>query len=273
LGILFEQLGPIAVVGAAVFLITRIFRAGGPFEIEIAGAGCLALAVYVFHVFAPVPGPDGRYMMGALPGLIFLFFAGVSLAARALGPGRSWMGYAAAALLLLAMPRGAWIVTRHDHLGLDAAARILSASANRVILVDADATAEGAFVLSLALLDHRPEHIVLRSTKLMSDNPWDSSVYRPRLNSPDEVRTILDRVPVDAVLLDLTRPGWQQDSALLVRALRSDPANWTMTNDIPVSPSASHHLQIFRNVKPHNGTATDAQLSAIVETILSKPRE
>jgi hypothetical protein len=270
LGILFAQLGPIAIVGAAVFPISRIFRTGGPFEIEIAGAACLALAVYVFHVLAPVPGPDGRYMMGALPALIFLFFAGVSLTARALGPGRSWIGYAAAALLLFAMPSGAWMVTKHDRLGLDTAARILSDSPNRVILVEADGTAEGAFVLSLALLDHRPEHIVIRTTKLISDNPWTSTVYHPRLNSAAEVKAVLDRVPVDAVLLDLTRPGWEQDSALLLRALRSDPVNWQLTNDIPVSPSGSHHLQIFRNLGPHNRTATDAQLSAHVQAILSK---
>jgi hypothetical protein len=273
LGILFEQLGPVAVVGAAVFPISRIFRTSGPLEIEIAGAGCLVLAVYVFHVLAPVPGPDGRYMMVALPGLIFLFFAGVSLAARALGPGRSWIGYAAAAMLLLAMPRGAWIVTKHDRLGLDAAARILGDSRTRVILVDADATAEGAFVFSLALLDHRPEHIVIRSTKLLSDNPWTSTVYRPRLNSPAEVKVVLDGVPVDAVLLDLTRPGWEQDSALLLRALQSDPVNWRLTNDLPVSPSGSHHLQIFRNVRLRNETSTDAQLTALVETILSKKRQ
>jgi hypothetical protein len=270
LGILFEQLGPMAVVATAVFLIPRIVRTRWPFEIEIAGAGCLALAVYLFHSFAPVPGPDGRYMMGALPPLIFLFIAGVRLAAGALGTARSWISYAAAALLILATPRDAWTVTKQDRLGIADAAQILRSSPNRVILVDADATAEGAFVLSMALLDHRPEHIVIRSTKLMSENPWVSSVYHPRLTRPDEVKTVLDHVPVDAVLLDLTRPGWEQDSALLLRALRSDPANWVLTNDISVSPSASHHLQIFRNIGTRNATATDAQLSATIEAIFSK---
>jgi 4-amino-4-deoxy-L-arabinose transferase-like glycosyltransferase len=273
LGILFEQLGLIAVVGAAVFLISRIFRTGGPLEIEMAGAGCLALAVYIFHIFAPVDGPDGRYMMGALPALIFLFFTGLFLAARALGPRRSWIAYAAAAILVFAMPGDAWIVTKHDRIGLADAARILHDAPNRVILVDADGTAEGAFVVSLALLDHRPEHIVIRSTKLMSDNPWYSLVYHPKLKTPEEVKSVLDRVPVDAVLLDLTRPGWEQDSALLLRALRSDPVNWRLTNDLPVSPSNSHHLQIFRNLTPRNATATDAQLSALVEAILSKKQE
>jgi len=273
LGILFEQSGPVAAMAAIVFVIARIRRARVPFEIEIAGAGCLVMAVYIFHVVAPVPGPDGRYMMGALPALIFLFVAGVSLAARALGRRRSWIIYAAAALLLFAMPADSWIVTKHDRIGLADAARIVRGSPARVILVDADATSEGAFVLNLALLDHRPDHIVIRSTKLMSDNPWDSSIYRPRVNSPEEVKTILDAVPVDVVVLDLTRPGWEQDSALLLRALRSDSANWILTDDIPVSPAASHHLEIFQNVRPHNRSATDAQLSAIVESLLSKPRK
>lgn len=284
LKILFEQLGPIAIVGGVVFLISMISRKPGfanrgkaidglrGFELEIAGAGCLATAVYVFHVLAPVPGPDGRYMMGALPALILLFFTGVSVAARAAGGRGSWVIYGVSALLLFAMPPGAWMVTRHDHLGVDTVARILHDSPNRVILVDADATSEGAFVTSLALLDHRPEHIILRSTKVMSDNPWTSTVYQPRLNSPEEVKEILDRLPVDAVLLDLTRPGWEQDNELLLRALRSDPEGWRLTNDIQVSPGASHHLQIYRNVKPRTSNSSDAQLSALVEEILSKKR-
>jgi len=171
-------------------------------------------------------------------------------------------------MLLFAIPSGAWQVTKHDRLGLGDAARILSDSSSRVILVDADATAEGTFIVSLALLDHRRDHFVLRSTKLMSDNPWTSTVYRPRLTTPEAVKEVLDHLPVDAVVLDLTRPGWEQDSTLLLRALRSDPENWRLTNDIPVSSASSHHLQIFRNVTPRNQTATDTQLSALVEEIL-----
>jgi hypothetical protein len=273
LGILYEQLGAVAIAGAAMFLIAMIFRTDEKFEMEIAGAGCLALTVYLFHTVVPMQGPDGRYMMAALPPLIFLFFAAVSLSARALGPRRSWIGYAAAALLLLAMPAGAWTVTRQDRLGMADAARILHDSANRVILVNAESTAEGAFVVGLALLDHRPQQFVIRSTKLMSENVWTEKQYRPLLKSPAEVNAVFDRVPVDAVLLDLTRPGWQQDSALLLRTLRSDPVHWRLTNDIPASPSTSHHLQIFRYAGPREGTATDAQLGAQVEAILSKKRE
>jgi hypothetical protein len=302
LKVLFEQLGPVAILGTAVFMISVFFRTAGPaepardaragedevhgiipwfravtrnlhdYEIEIIGAGCLALAVYCFHAVAPLPGPDGRYMMGALPPLIFLFLAGVSCAARALGRRFSWTVYTAAALLLFVMPADAWMVTRHGHLGLDEAARILHDSPNPVILVDAEAVAEGGFILNLALLDHRPEHIVIRATKLLSDNPWTARVYRPRLTTPDEVKTILDQVPVNAVLLDLTRPGWQQDSSLLLEALRSDPDNWRLTNDLPSSPSSGDHLLIFRNVRPPNRNANDAQLRALIEEILSKKR-
>ncbi|HWE51157.1 MAG TPA: glycosyltransferase family 39 protein [Bryobacteraceae bacterium] len=290
LKILFEQLGYVSLAGAAVFAASWILcrkRAlqnqtseslSGAIdwlcehETEIAGAGSLAVAVYVFHVFAPVPGPDGRYMMGALPPLIFLFCAGITFLARSAGPRRSVVVYIAAALLLLAMPANAWKIAQHDHLGMDTVAGILRDPSNRVILVDADATAEGGFIVSLALLDHRPEQIVIRSTKLMSDNPWTATVYRPRLTDPQQVRDVLDRVPVDAVVLDLTNPGWQQDSALLLRALRGDTQNWRLTNDFPVSPANSHHLQIFRNVRPRDRSATDAQLVAQVEKILSMRR-
>ncbi len=111
LKILIEQLGPVAIGGGAVFLISMISRKPSlatrskvvdelrGFEPEIAGAGCLATAVYIFHVLAPVPGPDGRYMMGALPALIFLFFVGVSAAARAAGVRGSWLVYGVSALL------------------------------------------------------------------------------------------------------------------------------------------------------------------------------
>jgi hypothetical protein len=153
------------------------------------------------------------------------------------------------------------------------AARVLHDSPSRVILVNAESTAEGAFVVGLALLDHRPQQFVIRSTKLMSDNAWTETQYHPLLKSPAEVNAVFDRVPVDAVLLDLTRPGWPQDSALLLQTLRSDPVHWRLTNDMPASPAASHHLQIFRYVGPRDGTATDAQVGAQVEAVLSKKRE
>jgi hypothetical protein len=278
LTILYEQLGPVTIVGAAMFLVamifrTEIFRTEDKFEMEIAGAGCLALTIYLFHAVAPMPGPDGRYMMAALPPLIFLFFTAVSLAARALGPRRSWIGYAAAALLLLAMPSDAWTLSRHDRLGMADAARILHDPANRVILVSAESTAEGAFVVGLALLDHRPQQFVIRATKLMSDNAWSETQYHPLLKTPADVNAVFDRVPVDAVVLDLTKPGWPQDSALLLQTLRGDPDHWRLTNDLPASPSASHHLLIFRNIGSRDGTVTNAQVGAQVDAVLSKKRD
>jgi len=272
LAILFEQLGPVAIAGFAVFVVSRFFRQEENLRTDIAAAGCLVLAVYIFHVAAPVPGPDGRYMMGALPPLIFLFFTGVSLLARALTPRRSWMAYAGMALLVFAMPSGAWIITRHDRLGMEDVAKIVHDEPGRVILVNAESSAEGAFIVSLALLDRRPEHFVIRSSKLMSDNAWTSTEYHPLLKTPAEVLAVLDRIPVDTVVVDLTRTGWEQDRALLLLALRGDPADWRLTTDLPVSPRNSHHLLVFTSQRPRQAAMTEAQVSSQIKAALANMR-
>jgi len=156
---------------------------------------------------------------------------------------------------------------------MDEAARILSASPERVIFVNAESTAEGAFVLSLALLDHRPQRIVIRSSKVMSNNSWTETKYHPLMKSTSEVLSMLESIPVDAVLVDLTATGWPEDRALLLQALQSAPTDWRLANDLPVSPANSHHLQIFRNIKPQGEVATEAQIKARVEAVLSEKRE
>ena len=284
LSILWEQLGPIAVLGLFFFLLSRFPRFAARFErrsggrrglnYEIAGAGCLAIAVYLFHVFAPVPGPDGRYMMGALPPLIFLFLTGISWLARSLqSSGRSWIVYGAAAILVaFAMPSGAWIIPKNDRLGMENAAQILHAS-GKVILVNAESSAEGAFIFGVALLDGRPEHIVVRASKVMSDNAWTSTTYKPVLKSPDEVRALLARIPIDSVLVDLTNTGWEQDRALLLDSLRGAPSEWRLSTDMPVSAANSHHLQIYSRIRtaPHN--FTDAQIQSNVKASLARKFE
>ena len=84
---------------------------------------------------------------------------------------------------------------------------------------------------------------------------------------------MLESIPVDAVLVDLTATGWPEDRALLLQALQSAPTDWRLANDLPVSPANSHHLQIFRNIKPQGEVATEAQIKARVEAVLSEKRE
>jgi len=279
LAILWEQLGPVAILGFVVFLLSIVPRLGAQFDqhlpgakYDVAGAGCLVIAVCLFHMIAPVPGPDGRYMIGALPPLIFLFMTGVTWMGGMLGSRRAWISYATAVLLVaFAMPSKAWIITRHDHLGMDDAARILHSS-GKVILVDSEASGEGAFIVAMALLEQRPGHIIVRSSKVMSDNTWTPTEYKPLLRTPEEVRMLLDRIPVDSVLVDLTRTGWEADRARLLDAVRGAPSEWRLSSDLPASLSNSHHLQIYSRVQPSNNLTENEVLANVKAALARQPK-
>ena len=249
--ILWEQLGLVFVLGFGFFML-RLFWKRMSLPPEIAAAGCLVSAVYLFHVFTPVPGPDGRYMMAALGPLIALFLAGASSLTQVARGVRVWGVYAAVALIFaFGLPAGAWRIPRHDRLGMGDAARLVHDSRDKVVLINAASPAEGAFVLEMALLDHRPEHIIVRASKVLSDNPWSPTQYRPLHTSPDALRARLTQLHIDSVVVDLTESLWEQDRTRLLTALRGDPAHWQLAHDLN-SPPNTHHLLIFTRIRPAN---------------------
>ena len=93
-------------------------------------------------------------------------------------------------------------------------------------------------VVEMALREKRPDRYVLRGTKMLSDNIWQTSHYKALLANPGEASAFLDRAGVSVVVMDRTKVIWEQDRNLLDRALASQPASWQQVSDFSTAGAA-----------------------------------
>ena len=265
--ILLKHMGPalclLALLGLVVESGRLLFRRSNPLsdaDYAMAGAISLLIAIIVFHCVAPVPGPEPRYMIPALPLLLIAFAAGirwlaeripmrVPLAARA-------SAIAGIAVVIFASTTFA-IPSRPDRGFIEAVDALFKTKVDHeAVMIYSDSKGEGAFITEIALRDRRPDRIVLRASKVVSEDPWSApDKYRPLLHSPAETEQYLESVPVDSIVIDLTEGGWPQDRELLLSTMRRYPSKWVQIAEFPEDVS-HHHLLLYRRVGAEQDTRT-----------------
>lgn len=224
--------------------------------LDMAGAVALFAAVILFHAIAPVPGPDNRYLTPAVPLAMMFAAAGLHWIARRI-PVPSVPAHVRLAvcgvIFLLLFSLKTFAIPGRPELGFGYAADLLTspkAPRSDVFLICSDAEGEGAFITEVAIRDRRPDHIVLRGTKILSENEWHVTVYRPLFKSPEELRNYLRTTPVDAVVID-DKVIWPADREILLAAVQGQP-EWQQVADIPAK-AGSRHLLVYRNSTPNSG--------------------
>jgi 4-amino-4-deoxy-L-arabinose transferase-like glycosyltransferase len=244
------------VLGMAGFLV-GLWRNHTDFT--LAGSFALLLSVWAYHSL--IGNGADRYMVGALPPALILTAAGFVWAARRILPHAVPLSARAAVLGALAagvFVTQTWAVPHKPYQGFDQPAHFLLTTpefAAGNFLVISHARGEGAFITEVAMHDHRPGHLVLRSTKVLSSTNWYGSVYHLRYKNSKEIRNFLDRAPIDAVLLD-TRPAqvWLDDAAFQLgrkvsEALQSDP-NWKLRDHFPKLRDTAPWIDLYSRVGP-----------------------
>lgn len=230
--LLFKHLGGALFALAVVGIVAEagpliVYGTGGSKRsIGIAGAFSLLTAVVLFHSIAPNPGPDERYMVPAMPMLLFFCGLGVRWLAALLPVPRLALALIAGLALLL-FARNTFAVPPRPELGFARAAGALPPQ-SEVVLVCSDSIGEGAFVTAVALSEPRPRRIVLRGSKTLSENTWDLKTYRPLFKSSTELQSFLETT-VDAVVIDLSTSMWEQDRSLLQQSIRENPQKWQLS--------------------------------------------
>lgn len=225
---------------------------------DAAGAASLLVAILLFHCVAPNPGPDDRYILPALPLLLLFAALGIRGVASAI-PSRFSMTAKVAVLTTLCLAwftKSTFAFTHRPELGFArVASGLLPAQVNdEVVLVCSDTWGEGAFITSMALGD-RPgnEHIVLRGSKTLSENPWDLVSYHPYFQTPAELETYLEQIPVDAIVIDLSHALWEQDRTLLNQAILSNADKWKLTSETSEG-GGQRHLKLYRWAGPDHSS-------------------
>jgi hypothetical protein len=243
-------------IGAAGCLVQLWRKRGDP---TLAGALALLLSVWLYHSL--IGNGTDRYMLSALPPALILAAAGLVWVARRILPGSLPLAVRTAALGVLAAGVFAvqtWAVPHKPYHGFDQPARFLLTTpefADGNFLVISNTRGEGAFITEVAMHDRRPGHMVLRSTKVLSNSNWNGNVYRLRYNSSREICSFIDQAPIDAVLLD-TRPAatWIDEDAYrlgrqVAEALQSD-TNWKLRDRFPQVPGFAPWIDLYSRVGP-----------------------
>jgi hypothetical protein len=228
-------------------------------DFTLAGSLALLLSVWIYHSL--IGNGADRYMVSALPPALILTAAGLVWTARRILPRAAPLSVRAAALGALAggvFVAQTWAVPRKPYQGFDQPAHFLMTTpefAAGNFLVISNASGEGAFITEVAMHDHRPGHLVLRSTKVLSSSNWYGTVYHLRYGNSLELRDFLDRAPIDAVLLD-TRPAreWLDEAAFQLgrkvgEALQSD-THWKLRGRFPKFPESSPWIDLYCRVGP-----------------------
>lgn len=103
------------------------------------------------------------------------------------------------------------------------------------ILVCSDDNGEGMFISRIAMTDDRPNHIVLRGSKMLASVDWSREKYQSRFTSCDDMNAWLKESGVGIVVTDAsTLENTRQDHCrVLADALVSHPDDWAIVGTFP----------------------------------------
>jgi hypothetical protein len=213
-----KSLGAVIVAMLGVGLWTTVIRPGktavDPRWAALAG---LVLATLLMHTAAPNP-VDPRYMLTVMPSLLLLAAAGANRVAalvssgwrsRFVRPGLA-IGTAIASLVLTFQ-----VPTYIHGEGYGALSSELVSTfpaAPRVYVIASDPHGEGAMIAAMAAREKRPGSIVLRGSKLLTSEDWFGRPIEDRFPTREDVSRLLDRVPVDVVILDNALPAGERSA-------------------------------------------------------------
>jgi dolichyl-phosphate-mannose-protein mannosyltransferase len=220
------------------------------------GVGSLAVASLAFHVLAPIPGPDERYMTTVYACLVILFFYGVWWLAAGLGSVLAWPVGARATLLasgaVLASAGTLFALPALPPTGFSEVSNLVQKEGRPydTFFILSNPEGEGAFVVETAMRDSsRPQRFVIRASKILSDNAWSPHQYRPLFEAKEDVLKMLYDLRIHFAVIDLSFTQWKADREALLAAIRSDPQRWTPIYDA-TAPGADRRLLVFRQNLP-----------------------
>lgn len=257
--ILYDAGGPVLFLFAMIGLTAEIVQTlREPREqirfrrLSSAGAVSLLLAIWYLHVITPIPGPDNRYMLPAIPLLVLFCAFGIHRTASWLPwPDRvptAWRRPALAFLTLLVFLATSFEIPSRPALGFLPAIQYLMRQKPGITLVVSDPTGEGATVVEVALRDTRPQRIVLRGTKVLSTTAWSGGdPYRPLLPDTKAVNEYLDNIGVDSILVDLSPDAGSPDRDRVVAAITGNP-KWHIA--LESKSAGMRPVQLFRRTIP-----------------------
>ena len=194
--ILFNWLGP------AFLLIAWALLAGARRRDPLAMATLGLLSAFlIFRLIMMAATIHERLLLPVLPPLLFFLWQGCELLRPRVKPGLT--------LAMAGVMMTAWSFYRIEPkraVGIQEVTQSLLARPefrDSVFMLCSDANTEGALIAEIALHDQpRPQHYVLRSSKVMASSLWNGQKYQAKFHSTEEVLKLIQDTPVGVLIVD-----------------------------------------------------------------------
>jgi len=218
----------LAALGIAASCLIPIWRRE-PVSAEPASMLALLLAVVLFHSLVPA-GIEMRKLVMALPALVFFVVLGAQSLNRRLGQMSPHAPVITVAALAVIFAITGFSIPKKQPCEVSSVVAALERRPefqNAVFLVSGDSTFEGVFISECAMREKRPDHIILRATKLLADANWNESSYRLRFQTPTALMQYIDGLPIGIIAVQpQANIPWMAHHAILLRGLAMDTKEW-----------------------------------------------
>ena len=196
-----------------------------------AAAVSMSLGFIAYHCLVP-GGFEDRYVLMIAPWIAILLILGAEWIAGAFLPFRR--GVASTILLAAIVVYGVAVFRVHPKTNLPYAQVAYDLIHGRelpqsVFLVSSESSVETMMVAEVAMQDRRPNHFVLRASKMFARMNWNGDRYENRVTDEAEMRDDLRAWGVSRVIVDTT-PGpvpWPHHRML--RAVVAADPQWRLT--------------------------------------------
>ena len=202
-------------------------------------AALVAIMIGILFIHTVVPASiDSRYMVQLLPSFLLFSAAGgqwligklpINNKAGGMSSAVVWLGTAAVIMLMrFDIP---------DHIrnsGYERVSSTLMTSTqnltNPAVLLASDSIGEGSVIAAIAANDKRPRMVVLRGSKILINEDWLGRNPHEHFGTLDELRKLLDSIPVEAVMVDnAISPQWHRSyHERLAQLLNTDTRTWSL---------------------------------------------
>jgi hypothetical protein len=210
----------------------------------------LLLAIFVFHCLMPTAGGDRRYFIALVPPMVMFAAAGVQYLVRV---ARTWIrvpdsGAAIAVTLAALFFTTAFRIPQKKYFGFDKVAVELEKPAYKdsIILISSEGEAEGLLISEMAMREHRPGHILLRATKMIGQSDWNGDRYLLLRDTPEKVLAWLRSVPVELIVLDMTKLYTSPHHELMKETLKQYPDAFELLGKYPEAAPGKELVQLYR---------------------------
>jgi Dolichyl-phosphate-mannose-protein mannosyltransferase len=202
-------------------------------------SAAMVLAVFVFHVV--IHRYYLRYLLPAAPALMLLSRPSLEYLQSVLRHRTALTVTALSLVLGVHLVSTFGVSPKNTSAYVKAADAVISSCLvhNGAVLVSADAEGEGMLTAEFVMRDRRPDHYVVRASKVLATQDLMGDKYELKYHTPQEIMTVLDSIPVAIVVTQQCPKGkCGEHENLLNETASLYPERWRLSSVIPSEPAS-----------------------------------